>query len=100
MFVRIARFEGGNPDDVDDTIARVRGMMEEGPTPPGLEDARRSMMLVDRRTGIGLGLTFFDSEEAMQRGDQALNEMSPPAGSVGSRTSVEMYEVAIDRDWT
>jgi hypothetical protein len=98
VFVRIARFEGGDPSKVDETISRVRAMMEEGEVPPGLEDARRSMMLVDRKTGASLGLMFFDSEDAMRRGDQVLNEMAPPADMTGSRTSVEMYEVAIDRE--
>jgi hypothetical protein len=98
VFVRIARFEGGDPSRVDEAVARVRSMMDEGDTPPGLEGARRSMMLVDRNSGAGLGLTFFDSEEDMRRGDQALNEMSPPADMTGRRTSVEMFEVAIDRE--
>lgn len=98
MFVRIARFEGGDPANVDEAISRVRLMMEEGDTPPGLEDARRSMMLVDRKTGNGLGLTFFDDEDAMRRGDEALNQMTPPADMTGRRTSVELYEVAVDRE--
>lgn len=98
MFVRIARFEGGDPANVDEAISRVRSMMEEGDTPPGLEDARRSMMLVDRKTGNGLGLTFFDDEDAMRRGDEALNQMTPPADMTGRRTSVELYEVAVDRE--
>lgn len=100
MFVRIARFEGGDPANVDEAISRVRSMMEEGDTPPGLEDARRSMMLVDRKTGNGLGLTFFDDEDAMRRGDEALNQMTPPADMTGRRTSVELYEVAVDRELT
>jgi hypothetical protein len=99
VFVRIARFEGGDPSQVDDSIARVRAMMDEGPTPPGLERARRSMMLVDRTTGTGLGLTFFDSNDDMRAGDRALNEMTRPAGATGQRTSVELYEVAIDKEW-
>jgi hypothetical protein len=100
MFVRIARFEDRDPSNVDEAISRVRSMMDEGSTPPGLENARRSMMLVDRQSGSGLGLTFFDSEEDMRQGDQALNEMTPPAGMSGRRTSVDMYEVAIDREWS
>jgi hypothetical protein len=99
VFVRLARFEG-DPANVDETISRVRSMMDEGSTPPGLEDARRSMMLVDRQSGVGLGLTFFDTQEAMGRGHDALNEMSPPADMSGRRTSVELYEVAIDREWS
>lgn len=99
MFVRIARFEGSDPSQVDESIERVRAMMEDGPTPPSLERARRSMMLVDRRTGTGLGVTFFDTEDDLRAGDQALNDMSRPAGATGARTSVELYEVAIDKEW-
>jgi hypothetical protein len=98
VFVRIARFEGNDPSQADESIARVRSMME-GPTPPGLENARRSMMLVDRQTGTGLGVTFFDTEEDLHAGDRALNEMARPTGATGERTSVELYEVAIDKEW-
>ncbi len=99
MFVRIARFEGGDPSRVDESIAGVRTMMDEGSRPPGLEAARRSMMLVDRESGVGLGLTFFDDEDALRRGDEALNAMTPPTDVGSTRSSVEMYEVAIDREW-
>ena len=99
MFVRIARFEGSDASQVDQGIERVRAMMEDGPTPSGLERARRSMMLVDRRTGTGLGVTFFDSEDDLRAGDQALSEMNRPAGATGERTSVELYEVAVDKEW-
>jgi hypothetical protein len=99
VFVRIARFEGGDTSKVDETISNVRSMMDEGSTPPGLENARRSMMLVDRQNAVGLGLTFFDTEDDMRRGDEALNQMTPPGDMTGRRTSVEMYEVAIDRNW-
>jgi hypothetical protein len=54
---------------------------------------------VDRQTDTGLGLTFFDTEDAMRRGDEALNQMTPPGDVTGQRTSVEMYEVAIDGEW-
>jgi hypothetical protein len=98
VYVRIARFEG-DPSNVDEAISRVRSMMDEESRPSGLEDARRSMMLVDRQSGQGLGVTFFDTEDGMRRGDKALNEMTPPGDLTGRRTSVEMYEVAIDREW-
>ena len=47
-----------------------------GDTPAGLEGAKM-LMLVNRETGKGLGVTLFESEEAMRRGDEALNAMSP-----------------------
>jgi hypothetical protein len=51
------------------------------------------MMLVNRETGTGLGITLFESEEAMRRGDQALNAMNP--GATERRTSVDFYEVPV-----
>ena len=51
------------------------------------------LMLVDRQTGKGLGVTLFESEEAMGRGDEALNAMSP--GGTERRVSVEFFEVPV-----
>ena len=59
---------------------------------PGLEDAKM-LMLVNRETGKGVGITLFESEEAMRRGDEALNAMNP--GGSERRTSVEFYEVPV-----
>lgn len=96
MYVRIARFEGGDLADPDKAIERVRSMWEGERPPPGLEDAKRLLMLVDRGSGRGLGLTFFETEEALRKGDEALNRMSP-GDEAGMRTSVEMYEVGLDQ---
>ena len=90
MYARIATFES-DPAKVDDAIEMVRGEVS-GDTPPGLEGAKM-MMLVNRETGRGLGITLFDSEDAMRRGDQALNAMSP--GGTERRVSVEFYEVPV-----
>ena len=46
-----------------------------------------------RPRGKTLGITLFESEEAMRRGDEALNAMSPSGGE--RRTSVEFYEVPV-----
>jgi len=91
MYARIATFES-DPTTVDDAIRMVRSEVEAGDTPPGLEGAKM-LMLVDRATGKGLGITLFDSEEAMRRGDEALNAMDP--GATERRTSVEFYEVPV-----
>ena len=90
MYARIATFES-DPANVDDAINMVREEVA-GNTPPGLEGAKM-MMLVNRETGKGLGVTLFESEEAMQRGDEALNAMNP--GGTERRTSVEFYEVPV-----
>ena len=92
MYARVATFQG-DPSQVDQTIEFVRGQRDAAP-PPGLEDAKGWLMLIDRETGKGLGITLFDSEDAMRRGDEALNAMNPP-GAVGRRTAVEFYEVPV-----
>ena len=91
MYARIATFES-DPAKVDEAIEMVRGEVESGDTPGGLEGAKM-LMLVDRETGRGLGVTLFESEEAMRRGDEALNAMNP--GPTERRTSVEFYEVPV-----
>jgi hypothetical protein len=64
-----------------------------GDTPEGLKGAKM-LMLVDRSSGKSIGITLFDSEEAMRRGDQALNAMDP--GSTETRQAVEFYEVPVE----
>ena len=91
MYARIATFES-DPSTVDDAIAMVRSEVAAAETPPGLEGAKM-LMLVDRKSGRGLGITLFADEEAMRRGDEALNAMSP--GGTESRVSVEFYEVPV-----
>jgi hypothetical protein len=91
MHARIATFES-DPANVDDAISMVRAEVESGDTPPGLEGAKM-LMLVNRETGEGVGITLFESEEAMRRGDEALNAMNP--GGTERRTSVEFYEVPV-----
>ena len=91
MYARIATFES-DPAKVDDAISMVRGEVESGDTPPGLEGAKM-LMFVNRETGKGLGVTLFESEEAMRRGDEALNAMNP--GGTERRTSVEFFEVPV-----
>ena len=93
MHARVATFEG-DPSHLDEAISMVRGQVEAGDVPPGLEGTKM-LMLVDRESGKGLGVTLFDSEEAMRRGDEALNAMNPP-GESGRRTAVDFYEVPVE----
>ncbi len=91
MYARVATFDS-DPANVDDAINMVRDEVQSGNTPDGLEGAKM-LMLVNRETGKGLGVTLFESEEAMRRGDEALNAMSP--GATERRTSVDFYEVPV-----
>jgi len=91
VYARVATFQS-DAANVDDAISMVRADVESADTPDGLEGAKM-MMLVNRETGKGLGVTLFETEEAMRRGDEALNAMNP--GSSERRTSVEFYEVPV-----
>ena len=91
MYARVATFES-DPSTIDDAIDMVKGQIESGETPSGLEGAKM-LMLVNRETGKGLGVTLFESEEEMRRGDEELNSMNP--GGTERRTSVEFFEVPV-----
>ena len=90
MYARVATFER-DPAKVDAAIEMVRAEVD-GDVPPGLEGAKM-LMLVNRQTGKGLGVTLFETEDAMRRGDEALNAMDP--GSTERRVSVEFFEVPV-----
>ncbi len=98
MYVRIARFEGGERK-WDDFAADVRESVRNGgqgtPLESVIEAVARMMLLVDRESNRGANLVLCETEEDLQRVDAALNAVTP-AGGRGARTSVEMYEVLLD----
>ena len=89
MYARVATFERIPPGRRRDRDGSRGGRRRHT---AGLEGAKM-LMLVNRETGKGLGVTLFESEEAMRRGDEALNAMNP--GSSERRTSVEFFEVPV-----
>jgi hypothetical protein len=92
VYARVATFES-DPARVDDAIDMVRSQVASSDTPRGLEGAKM-LMLLNRETGKGIGVTLFESEEAMRRGDEALNAMNPGANE--RRVSVEFFEVPVE----
>jgi heme-degrading monooxygenase HmoA len=92
MYARVASFEGRDPSLTDELIERVR---ERGPG--AVAAARGFLGLFDREHGTALGITFFDSGEAISDSEQAFEEMAQhfPTEMRGRRTSVETYEVTI-----
>ncbi len=90
MWARVARFEG-DPADIEARVQRLRDGLDAGVLSSELGDAK-FLMLVNRESGGMLGVTLFESEEAMLRGDKAMNA---GPGNAGSRTAVEFYEVPL-----
>ena len=100
MYVRIARFEGGDRN-WDDFAADVRETIRSGgqgtPFERAGDAAKRIMLLVDRESNRGANLILCETEDDLRRVDAAMNEITPAAGR-GARTSVEMYEVVVDEE--
>src|SRR5438094_8034448 len=90
MYARVARFEGRDASLTDQLIQRVR---DQGPA--SVPDAKGFLGLFDRERGSALGITFFDSEEAIRNSEQAFDDMAQhfPPEMRGRRTSVDVYEV-------
>ena len=97
MFVRIARFEGSSEENWDDRIAQIRERTKSGMEATDRPPIKRSLMLVDRKGGKGAAVTFCETEEDLRKVDEFMNNMTPPTGS-GTRSSVELFEVAVDSD--
>ena len=94
MYARVVSWEGGDADAIRANAAEIEQRSAEGP-PPGVP-AKGLMFLMDPDGGKAMIMSLFDSEEDMQQGDAVLSEMSPTT-PMGSRTSVGLYEVAIER---
>ncbi len=98
MYVRIARFEGGERN-WDDFAADIRETIRSGgrgtPFETAGDAAKRMMLLVDRENNQGANLILCETEDDLRRVNAAMDQMTPAAGR-GTRTAVEMYEVLLD----
>jgi hypothetical protein len=100
MYARIARFEGGDTSQMEAVIDGARETVDStfDSPPEGLEGVKAIWVLVDRENARGLGVTLFESEEDLRRGDEALNAMSPAVDAGQRRSNVEIYEIAHRRE--
>jgi hypothetical protein len=94
MYARVAKWEGGEADALRRSAEEIRA--EAGSGPPEGVPAKGFMMLVDPEGGRSIGIVLFETEEDLRKGDETLNSMSPGSDAIGRRTSVEMYEVAVE----
>ena len=95
MYARVARWEGAEAQGMRDMAERVKEQGASGP--PEDVPATGFMLLIDPDNGRSLGISLFETEENLRKGDETLNAMTPPGGdAVGKRASVESYEVAVE----
>ena len=104
MYVRIARFEGGDPDEIDAEGALMRDGIEalrQGDTtrelPPRLAAVTsRLEMLVDRHNGAVAVCAYCETAADAREADEILAGMSPANKGWGRRVSSDIYEIAMD----
>jgi heme-degrading monooxygenase HmoA len=95
MHARIAAFEATDTSRAEDAVRAVRDRAS-GDEPP-IPGALAMLMLVDRAAGKALGISLFESEEAIAAAEPAFDRLGDeiPEEVRGRRTSVHTYEVAI-----
>ena len=94
MHARIAAFESGDISRYDELVQLIRDRVSAGSEIPG---ALGLFMLVDRSAGKALGISLFESEDAIRAAEPEFERMGNevPEELRGKRVSVETFEVAL-----
>jgi heme-degrading monooxygenase HmoA len=94
VYARISTLDG-SPEHIDEGLRRVR---EDGlPQLQQQEGFKGMVALADRHTGKTLGITFWESEEALKASEEAGDRVREDAAEAMSETiaGVERYEVGL-----
>ncbi len=94
MYARISTLEG-SPEHIDEGLRQLR---ENGLPQLNQQEGFKGMVaLADRKTGKTLGITFWESEEALKASEEAGEKVRKDAAEAMSETiaAVERYEVGL-----
>jgi hypothetical protein len=94
MYARVSKFEGAEADAMRRSAEEINSRAATGP-PEGVPSVGFTL-LIDPDTGTGIAIGLFETEDDLRKGDEVLNAMTPPGDGMGRRTSVDVYEVAVD----
>ena len=92
MYVRVVRFTDVNAERVEQLLARVE---ESGGPPPGVPTTGLQILL-DESQRTAVVLQFFETADDMRAGAEVLGAMDP-SETPGTRASVDMCELKLDR---
>ena len=92
MYVRVVRFTDVTPERMDGLITQIE---ESGGPPPGVPTTGLQI-LFDEQQGTAVVLQLFDTAEDMRLGGEVFAAMDP-AETPGTRVSVDMGEVKLER---
>ena len=95
MHARVSIFEGGNPEQIDDSLRQARD--DVLPRAKQMDGFKGMIALGDRQGGKTLGITFWESEEAMRASGEAANQLRQESAEVGGEeiAGVKRYEVGL-----
>ena len=92
MYTRVVRFTDVSAERVDKLLAQI----EEAGGPPPDVPTTGLQLLFDESAGTAVVVQLFDTAGDMQAGDRAFGAMDA-ADTPGTRVSVDMCEVKLDR---
>jgi hypothetical protein len=92
MHARVVRFTDVTPERIAEIVSRVE---ESGGPPPGVE-ATGMKLFVDEDQGTAIFVGFFENEEKMREANSVFEQMDA-SDTPGSRASVDLCEVKLER---
>lgn len=98
MYARVTTLQGA-PDSVDAGLDDVKGnilpALRQVPGSAGM------IAMADRATGKTIGITLWESEEAMTASEEAANTMRGSVAEAGNSqiATLERFEIALDERW-
>ena len=92
MYARVVRFTGVTPD----RIAEIQQRVEESGGPPEGVDSTGLKLFFDEDQGTAVFTGFFETEQKM-RDASAVFEQMDATDTPGTRASIDLCEVKIDR---
>lgn len=92
MHARVSTYQFA-PDTIDKASEQFDSAMNE------LDELKGAVLLVDRTTGKGMTVTFWEDEETLASSRQTADRVRSAAAQAasGSVQSVEEYEVLLER---
>ena len=92
MHARVSTYQFA-PDAIDKASEQFDSAMNE------LDDMKGAVLLVDRTTGKGMTITYWESQETLTSSRQTADRVRSAAtqAASGSIESVEEYEVLLER---
>jgi hypothetical protein len=94
MYARVSSYEGGAPENLEESVRR--GREDVVPAARELEGFTGAIALLDRRSGRHMVISLWETEDAMQASEEPARELRQRQLTEGEQVaSVDRFEVAM-----